>query len=118
VLDNAPCPTISLDNRAAARAMTEHLLSLGHRRIGLIKGPQGSPLTRERIAGYEDALRDAGIEPDPSLLCRGNFSLQSGYDAATLLLGHPDRPTAIFCENDEMAIGAIHRIRESGLSVP
>lgn len=118
VLDDAPCPTISLDNRAAARAMTEHLLSLGHQRIGLIKGPQGSPLTRERIAGYEDALRDAGIEPDPSLLCRGNFSLQSGYDAATQLLDHPARPTAFFCENDEMAIGAIQRIRQAGLRVP
>jgi len=118
VLDDAPCPTISLDNRAAARAMTEHLLGLGHQRIGLIKGPQGSPLTRERIAGYEDALRAAGIEPDPSLLCRGNFSLQSGYDAAMALLEHPARPTAIFCENDEMAIGAIQRLRQAGLRVP
>jgi LacI family repressor for deo operon, udp, cdd, tsx, nupC, and nupG len=118
ILDGAPCPTISLDNRAAARVMTEHLLDLGHRRIGLIKGPQGSPLTRDRIAGYEDALRDAGIESDPSLLCRGNFSLQAGYDAAKHLLAQNDRPTAIFCENDEMAIGAIRCIRQAGLRVP
>ncbi|MGM3390006.1 LacI family transcriptional regulator [Stutzerimonas stutzeri] len=118
ILDDAPCPTVSLDNRAAARAMTEHLLNLGHQRIGLIKGPQGSPLTRERIAGYEDALRKVGIEPDPSLLCRGNFSLQAGYDAAKRLLAHSNRPTAIFCENDEMAIGAISCIRQAGLRVP
>lgn len=118
VLDTPPCPTVRLDNRAAARAMTEHLLDLGHRRIGLIKGPQGSPLTRERIAGYEDALKAAGVAPDPELLCRGNFTLQAGYDAADQLLGCSDRPTAIFCENDEMAIGAIQRIRQSGLRVP
>lgn len=118
VLDTPPCPTVRLDNRAAARAMTEHLLSLGHRRIGLIKGPQGSPLTRERIAGYVDALNEAGIQGDPSLLCRGNFSLQAGYEAAGQLLSNPDRPTAIFCENDEMAIGAIQRIRQAGLRVP
>lgn len=118
VLDVPPCPTVSLDNRAAAREMTEHLIALEHRRIGLIKGPQGSPLTRERIAGYEDALRAAGIASDPTLLCRGNFTLQAGYDAAGQLLDRPDRPTAIFCENDEMAIGAIKRIRETGLRVP
>lgn len=118
VLDVPPCPTVRLDNRAAAREMTEHLLGLGHRRIGLIKGPQGSPLTRERIAGYEDALRAAGIDADPTLLCRGNFTLQAGYDAAGQLLVNPMRPTAIFCENDEMAIGAIKRIREAGLLVP
>lgn len=118
VLDAPPCPTVRLDNRAAARAMTEHLLALGHRRIGLIKGPQGSPLTRERIAGYEDAMQAAGIAPDPALLCRGNFTLQAGYQAAGDLLALPDRPTAIFCENDEMAIGAIQRIRQAGLRVP
>lgn len=118
VLDAPPCPSVRLDNRAAARAMTEHLLALGHRRIGLIKGPQGSPLTRERIAGYKDALREAGITPVPELLCRGNFTLQAGYDAAGQLLSCAERPTAIFCENDEMAIGAIQRIRQSGLRVP
>lgn len=118
VSENAPYPTIQLDNRAAARAMTEHLLALGHRCIGLIKGPQSSPLTRDRIAGYQDALLAAGIEPDPSLLCRGNFTLEAGYQAAQLLLDHPAAPTAIFCENDEMAIGALQRIKQAGLSVP
>lgn len=118
VLDIPPCPTVRLDNRAAAREMTEHLLGLGHRRIGLIKGPQGSPLTRERIAGYEDALKAAGVDTDPALICRGNFTLQAGYDAAGQLLASPERPTAFFCENDEMAIGAIKRIREAGLRVP
>jgi len=61
VIQGGRHPTISLDNRAAAKAMTEHLIDLGHRRIGLIKGPKSSPLTRDRVAGYQDALHQAGI---------------------------------------------------------
>jgi len=118
VLDKAPCPTVVLDNRAAASAMTEHLLALGHRRIAMIKGPARSPLTRDRVAGYRDALQDAGLPFAEELLSPGNFSLQSGYDAAGALLALPNPPTAIFCENDEMAIGAIQRIKQHGLRVP
>ncbi|BAP45358.1 LacI family transcriptional regulator [Pseudomonas sp. StFLB209] len=111
-------PTISLDNRAAARAVTQHLIELGHRRIGLIKGPKSSPLTRERVAGYQDAVHQAGIAPDPALICHGNFSLQAGYDGAANLLQLAERPTALFCENDEMAIGALKQIKQQGLRVP
>ena len=68
VIHNGRHPSISLDNRAAAKAMTEHLIELGHRRIGLIKGPKSSPLTRDRVAGYQDALNQAGIEADPACL--------------------------------------------------
>ncbi len=118
VLDNTAVPTVSLDNRAAARAMTEHLIELGHRRIGIIKGPQRSPLTRDRLAGYCDALEAAGIAFDENLLCPGDFTLHSGRAAAKVLIDCADRPTAIFCENDEMAIGAIQQIKQSGLSVP
>lgn len=118
VLDEAPCSTIQLDNRAAAQELTEHLVSLGHRRIAMIQGPRRSPLTRERVAGYRVALEAADILFDNSLLCRGDFTLASGHQAAGELLAAPALPTAIFCENDEMAIGAIRRIREAGLSVP
>ena len=111
-------PTISLDNQAAAKAMTEHLIGLGHRRIGLIKGPQSSPLTQDRVAGYQAALARAGITSDPLIICHGDFSLSAGYDGAATLLALPDRPTALFCENDEMAIGALKRIKEAGLRVP
>ena len=118
VIHNGRHPSISLDNRAAAKAMTEHLIELGHRRIGLIKGPKSSPLTRDRVAGYQDALNQAGLEADPALVCHGDFSLKAGDDGAAAMLALPDRPTALFCENDEMAIGALKRIRQSGLRVP
>lgn len=118
VLDDAPCPRVHLDNRTAARVMTEHLIQLGHRRIGMIKGPRLSPLTRDRLRGYQEALEDAGIPLDGDLLCPGDFSLASGYRAAVSLLEQRNRPTAIFCENDEMAIGAIKRVKEAGLRIP
>ncbi|WP_431145121.1 LacI family DNA-binding transcriptional regulator [Pseudomonas alvandae] len=118
VVKDAPYPTISLDNRGAARAMTEHLIGLGHRRIGIIKGPRSSPLTLDRVAGYQDALGNAGIALDPELVCHGDFTLKAGYDGAGTMLTLPERPSALFCENDEMAIGALKRIKQMGLRVP
>ncbi|AMX03429.1 LacI family DNA-binding transcriptional regulator [Microbulbifer thermotolerans] len=118
VMDDCRYPSVKLDNRAAARAMTDHLVRLGHRRIGVIKGPQRSPLTRDRIAGYRDALDAAGIIYDETLLCPGDFTLQSGHRAAGTLITRDNPPSAIFCENDEMAIGAIQRIKQGGLRVP
>lgn len=118
VLDGVACPTVQLDNRAAARVMTEHLLGLGHRRIAMIKGPARSPLTRDRLAGYRDALLDAGLSIDDQLLCAGNFSLDAGYAATSQLMAHANPPTAIFCENDEMAIGAIKCLKDQGIAVP
>ena len=118
VVKDAAFPTITLDNRAAAKAMTEHLIELGHRRIALIKGPISSPLTQDRVAGYQAALQQAGIAPDPTLICRGDFTLNAGFEGAALMLELPTRPTALFCENDEMAIGALKRIKQAGLRVP
>ncbi|MBB3141782.1 LacI family DNA-binding transcriptional regulator [Halomonas organivorans] len=118
VLDDAPCPTVKIDNRAAARTLTEHLIALGHRRIAMIQGPRRSPLTRDRVAGYRDALEAAGIVPDDALLCPGDFTPRAGHEAVTTLLDRTVRPTAIFCESDEMAIGAISRLKQAGLSVP
>lgn len=118
VLDNVACPTVMLDNRAAAAAMTRHLIELGHKRIALVKGPARSPLTRDRIAGYRDALTEVGIVFDEQLLVAGDFSLKAGFDAATQLLKLAERPTAIFCENDEMAIGAMQCLKQAGLRIP
>ncbi|WP_337879686.1 LacI family DNA-binding transcriptional regulator [Rheinheimera sp.] len=118
VLDRIRCPTVLLDNKAAAYAMTEYLLGLGHRRIAMIKGPPRSPLTRDRVAGYKEALAEAGVDFDESLLSPGNFSLASGQKAAADLMALPRPPTAIFCENDEMAIGALQQLKQLGLRVP
>ncbi len=118
VMDDAPCPTIQLDNRAAARALTEHLIALGHRRIAMIQGPRRSPLTRERVAGYREALEAGGIVPDDDLLCPGDFTPHAGHQAAGALVARKVPPTAIFCENDEMAIGAISGLKQAGFEVP
>ncbi len=75
-------------------------------------------MTRDRLLGFQDALAAAGLAPDESLWCPGDFTLRSGHRAAGDLLSQSEPPTAIFCENDEMAMGALRRIREAGLRVP
>ena len=75
------CPRVQIDNVAAARAMSEHLIGLGHRLIGVVTGPAASPLTRDRLAGHVAALRAAGLAHEPALTIEGDFSLQSGFGA-------------------------------------
>jgi len=116
--DTAFCPRIRIDNAAAARAMTEHLIGLGHRRIGVVTGPPASPLTRDRLAGHRSALEAAGLAYDPALTRIGDFSLQSGLQAVGGFLAGAPRPTAIFCFNDEMAMGALRGLRVAGLCAP
>lgn len=117
-VDDDSMPTVALDNVGAAQALTEHLLSLGHQRIGVISGPGGSPLTAARLEGHTRTLENAGIRFDPSLVSEGDYSLACGAKAADALLSHTKRPSALLCFNDEMAIGAIHQIKKHGLSVP
>jgi LacI family repressor for deo operon, udp, cdd, tsx, nupC, and nupG len=111
-----------IDDVGGARGAVEHLVQLGHRRIGLIGGDTGDPMAftppLHRRAGYRDALRAAGIEPDPSLEQLGYFTVEGGREAARRLLLRPDRPTALFAESDEMAYGALREARQAGLRVP
>lgn len=124
VMVGADCPEIDsvvIDNRKGAEAATRHLLDLGHRRIGLIAGgppefPAASPALRR--AGYEDALRAAGIEPDPRCVEVGDFSTLGGYEAMQSLLDAREPPTAVFAMSDEMAMGAIRACSDAGLDVP
>ena len=118
VLYNGQYPVVTLDNRAAAFAMTEHLINFGHRRIAMIKGPESSPLTQERLAGYKDALANAAIDFDESLLFAGHFDLYSGREAAEQILEMTHRPTAVFCANDEIAMGATQSFKQAGLAIP
>lgn len=117
-VDDDSMPTVKLDNKGAAKAMTNHLIQLGHKHIGLIIGPRKSPLTISRLTGYKIALQEAGIPFDASMLIEGDYSMASGKKAASALLAMAQQPTAIFCFNDEMAIGAMQRIKQDGLSVP
>ena len=115
--------TLSIDDPGVARLATEHLLSLGHTAIAHIGGDSDSEMdfhvpTRRR-GGYEDALREAGVTPDPELFQAADFTLKGGYAAAKQLLGNPrNRPTAVFAASDEMAIGTILAARDLGLHVP
>ncbi|SEI91356.1 LacI family DNA-binding transcriptional regulator [Demequina mangrovi] len=115
--------TLSLDDVAVASLATSHLTSLGHRRIGFVGGEEGDnldfQLPRHRREGYEAALAEAGIEPDPRLLAVADFTIQGGYEATKQLLGDPRaHPTAIFAISDETAIGAILAARDLGIRVP
>ena len=117
-------PTVSIDDIAIATLATEHLLALGHTRIGHIGGaPEFDAdfhLPRQRQQGYEEALRAADLVPDPRIVRNADFTTEGGYRAAKQLLGLParERPTAIFAASDEMAIGAMLAARDLGLEVP
>ncbi len=109
---------LNIDNYGGAFAMTQHLLSHGHRRIAIIKGTEQNFDAAERLRGYRDAMRQFGGELDERLELSGVFSESSGYDAAIQLLNLSPRPTALFASNDSMAIGALSALREKGIQVP
>ena len=106
-----------IDNaRAAAEAMG-HLYGLGHRTVGVITGPLASPLSRDRLAGVREAAEAAG-RTDGLRVATGDFSIESGVRETAGLLTSPDRPSAIFCFSDEMAMGALEAIRRADLKCP
>jgi LacI family transcriptional regulator len=109
---------LRIDNRGGARAIVEHLISHGHRRIAMITGPAGNHDAEERLAGYRYALSDAGIECDEALLIEGDFRTSAGHHATGVILSLAERPTAIFASNDAMALGALSALRDAGVSVP
>lgn len=111
-------PAVSAAHRAGAKAATDHLLALGHRRIAHISGYRTWAASEERIEGYHAALAAAGVLPAGELLAEGDFEMPSGYAAAGRLLDLAERPTAIFASNDNMAVGVLQAARERGLSVP
>ncbi|UCG24872.1 MAG: LacI family DNA-binding transcriptional regulator [Chloroflexota bacterium] len=112
-------PFVDADNYLGAQMATNHLISLDHRRIGLITN---APLTyvsaRERYRGYQDALLAADLIYDPELVELGFFTSESGYSAMNRLVDLADRPTAVFVASDVVAIGAMHAARARGLQIP
>ncbi len=111
-------PAIVPDERAGGHRATERLLGAGHRRIGFINLDHGIPAAIGRREGYLSALREAGIEPDDALEVTGHATADSGFTATEQLLDLPEPPTAIFCANDRMAMGAYDAIKERGLRIP
>lgn len=109
-------PWVGTDNRYGAYLAVKHLISLGHRRIGHIRGLY--TCSEDRYQGYCDALREAGIPFDPTLVLQGNFETASGQACARIFFALPDRPTAIFAGNDQMAYGVLAAAEQQGIRVP
>jgi LacI family transcriptional regulator len=111
-------PRISVADEEAAAEMTEHLIELGHRRIGFIMGHPDHGSSHERLAGYRAALARHGIDYDDALFEQGMYDYESGYDCARRLLAVRPRPSAIFASNDHMAMASLAAAHELHLDIP
>ncbi len=107
-------PSVGATNWSGGLAATRHLLSQGHRRIGVITGPQEILCSRARLDGYRAAMDAAGVPIDPDLVRYGDFHVESGVENGRAMLRLPDPPTAIFAGNDLMALGVYQAAREAG----
>jgi len=110
-------PSVHIDNAKAASEAMDHLYRLGHRRLGIVTGPLLSPLSRDRLSGAAGRAKQAKADRD-FIVMNGDFSIESGSVAAERLLGRRDPPTAIFCFNDEMAMGVLETAKRRRLRVP
>lgn len=111
-------PQVRIDDVLAAKEMTEYLIELGHRRIGFITGPAGLVTSKLRFDGYQQALAGAGIAFDPELVVEGDFTYESGRQAANHLITRQSPPTAVFGTNDREALGCLFKLNELGVQVP
>jgi LacI family transcriptional regulator len=112
------CPAVGATNWQGGFVATEYLISLGHQRIAFITGSMDLGCARDRLEGYQAALRAHHLPETPELIYEGDFNQNSGVAAANALLMLPDPPTAIFASNDVMAMGAMDAIRHCGLRIP
>jgi len=114
----ADLPSVGATNWAGGLAATDHLLSLGHRRIAAIAGPRDYLCSRARIDGYRSALERAGVAFDPALVRHGDFQHEGGFIRGGELLSLPEPPTAIFAGSDQQAFGLYEAARQRGLRIP
>lgn len=108
---------VGIDERSGGRALGEHLAALGHRLVGMVKGPSDHRAAALRYDGFVEALREAGIEEVP-WTATGNFTFKSGVEAAESLLRDGAGVTALACANDDMAAGAMFALHRAGLNIP
>lgn len=109
---------VTSDNYAGAFEVVRYLYGLGHREIATITGPVDSLPAKQRLAGYEDAVRSLGMTTRPDYVETGDFFLDSGYACAQRLAALRERPTAVFVAGDEMAVGAMHAFEDAGIGIP
>ena len=110
--------TVMVDNRLSARKAVEHLIGCGRREIAHIVGPDYVSVSRMRLLGYQDALKENGIPFNEKLVVKGDFLPLSGYQAMRRLFQTGEKISAVFAANDQMAIGAIRAIQEAGKAIP
>lgn len=110
--------TVMIDDQAAARDATEHLIAHGHRRIAFVRGKEDQDATHERFAGYQRALAEHDIGFDSALIAPGLFDFETGMAAGDKFLRMPDPPTAVFAANDDMAAGVLVAAHRLGVAVP
>ena len=115
---NELADAVHLDDYDAGRLATQHLIDLGHTHIATFSGPIEEVCVVDRLAGYQQALTAQGIRPHPALVRYGDWAASSGYESVLQLLEQKIPFSAIFAQNDRIAIGAIHALHEAGLSVP
>ncbi len=116
--ENIALDSVQIDNAWGGWAATRHLVQLGHRRIGCITGPSDLTLSAERVTGYRRALQEGQLAVDESLIVKGDFQYESGYQAARYFLTMVDPPTAIFACNDLMAVGLVSAAQALGYQIP
>lgn len=115
---NVDVDTVVVNNFEGALQAIQHLIRLGHTRIGMVSGPLHLTTGRERYAGYLQAMTDAGLHIDSSLTCFGDYRQSSGYELAQQLINLSNPPTAMFVANNQMTIGALNAIHEAGRTIP
>jgi LacI family transcriptional regulator len=111
-------PAVVPSEIAGGQRSTRYVIDQGHRRIATITGEIWMEAAQDRLKGYRRALATADIPFDPALVVEGDWSASAGYAATRQLLDLPNRPTAIFCQNDRMAIGCYEALKEAGLDIP
>ncbi len=112
-----PIPCIVSDNRGGARQGVEHLIALGHHRIAYVSGSNSSQ-NRLRLGGYRQALKEHDIRLRDEFILSGSWSWSSGYECASRAMELANPPTALFCANDNMALGSMCALKERGYSIP
>jgi LacI family transcriptional regulator len=116
--DERSFPAVVPGEVAGGQKAVQHLIDHGHRRIGVVTGEPWMEATRDRLKGYRRALTGARIAFDPALVIKGDWSASAGYEGTRRLLALAERPTAIFCQNDRMAIGCYEALKEAGIVIP
>jgi DNA-binding LacI/PurR family transcriptional regulator len=117
-LNTLNVPSVGVDERTAGELATQHLIDLGHERIGYVAGPDHYLPTRQKAAGRRSALRAAGLDPDGLVAHGDDFTVEAGRAALRNLLVADQAPTAVICSSDLMAIGVLQEAAEQGVRVP